>query len=373
MEQESKKILLFTTAFRPMIGGSEIAIEEIARRLPDIFFEIVTARHNRHNKKVENIGNMRIHRVGFGYKFDKYLLPILGYLKGRELFESNIIHAYQASFGAMAAYLLKLEFPKTKFILTLQEGKKMDEQSWLLKIVRKTIIRKADIITAISNYLKVFAEEISKRDNVILLPNGVDLMIFKRDGLEGSEIKQRLGIKEEERIVITASRLVEKNGVGILLKAFALMQEKINFDTRLVIVGDGPLRRKLEQAIDDYGLANKVLLLGTVDHEELPRYLSMADVFVRHSLSEGLGNAFLEAMACDLPVIATPVGGIVDFITDGETGILTRVNDVEQLCAEMNRVLVNIDLKKKLINNGKSLVVEKYGWDNIAHVMGRLY
>ena len=151
------------------------------------------------------------------------------------------------------------------------------------------------------------------------------------------------------------------------------MQEKISFDTRLVIVGDGLLRRRLEQAIDDLGLGKKVLLLGGVDHEELPRYLSMADIFVRHSLSEGLGNAFLEAMACDVPVIATPVGGIVDFIRDGETGILTRVNDIEQLCTEMVQVLADIDLKRKLINNGRNLVIERYSWDGIAQKMNQLY
>ena len=257
--------------------------------------------------------------------------------------------------------------------MTLQEGKDFDRQSWLLKIIRKILIRKADSITAISNYLKNFAEHVAGRNNVILIPNGVDLTIFKRDGLEGSALKQSLGIKEEERIVITVSRLVEKNGIGVLLKAFALMQEKLDLKTRLVIIGDGPLRIRLEQAVNDLGLDKRVLLLGEIDHEELPRYLSMADVFVRHSLSEGLGNAFLEAMACDLPVIATPVGGIIDFIENGKTGLLTEVNDVENLCAKISQILIDIELKRKLIENGKHLIVEKYNWVNIALQMHHLY
>ncbi len=380
MSQESKKILLFTTAFKPLVGGSEIAIKEIAKRLPDLLFEVITARFSHHNKKVEMLANIRIHRVGLGYKFDKYLLPLLGYLKGRELSNDKeqmptirCLHAYQASYGAMAAYLLKKTHPAYKFILTLQEGKDFNRQSWFLKIIRKILIRKADSITAISNYLKNFAEHVSRRNNVILIPNGVDLSIFKRDGLEGSTLKQSLGIKEEERIVITASRLVEKNGIGILLKAFALMQEKLDLKTRLIIIGDGPLRIRLEQAVNDLSLDRKVLMLGEIDHEELPRYLSMADVFVRHSLSEGLGNAFLEAMACDLPVIATPVGGIIDFIEDGKTGLLVEVNDIENLCTKMGQVLTDIELKRKLIESGKRLVVETYGWDGIARKMGQIY
>jgi glycosyltransferase involved in cell wall biosynthesis len=90
-------------------------------------------------------------------------------------------------------------------------------------------------------------------------------------------------------------------------------------------------------------------------------------------LSEGLGNAFLEAMACDLPVIATPVGGIIDFIEDGKTGLLTQVNDVENLCTKIGQVLIDIELKRKLIENGKKLVVETYGWDGIAQKMGQIY
>jgi len=87
----------------------------------------------------------------------------------------------------------------------------------------------------------------------------------------------------------------------------------------------------------------------------------------------GTRNKFLEAMACEVPVIATPVGGIVDFIRDGETGILTRVNDIEQLCTEMVQVLADIDLKRKLINNGRNLVIERYSWDGIAQKMNQLY
>ncbi|MTV61434.1 glycosyltransferase, partial [Streptococcus pneumoniae] len=98
----------------------------------------------------------------------------------------------------------------------------------------------------------------------------------------------------------------------------------------------------------------------------------MADVFVRHSLSEGLGIAFLEAMACDVPVVATPVGGIVDFIEDGKTGILTRVNDVENLSNKIGQILIDVDLKRKLIENGRKLIIERYDWDGIAQKIGRL-
>ncbi len=128
--------MIFTTAFRPFIGGSEIAIEEIAKRLPDFSFDIVTPRHTRKLKKEEESGNMRIYRVGWGWLKDKFLFPYFGFLKARELLRDNdyaFIHAYQASYGAGAAWLLKIFNPKLKFLLTLQEGKDLDSQGGAVK------------------------------------------------------------------------------------------------------------------------------------------------------------------------------------------------------------------------------------------------
>jgi len=84
--------------------------------------------------------------------------------------------------------------------------------------------------------------------------------------------------------------------------------------TKLIIIGSGELEDSLKSLADRLDLGQNVIFLGDINHDDLPRYLSVGDVFVRHSLSEGLGNAFLEAMACGIPVIGTPVGGIVDFI-----------------------------------------------------------
>src|SRR3989344_5982054 len=111
MADKSNKIIVFTTAFRPFIGGSEIALEEIVKRLPEFFFEIITPKFSGNLPGEESGGNFKIHRVGFGSKLDKFLLPPLGFLKARELLNRQdllkqvlpVIHAYQASYGAGAA------------------------------------------------------------------------------------------------------------------------------------------------------------------------------------------------------------------------------------------------------------------------------
>ena len=95
----------------------------------------------------------------------------------------------------------------------------------------------------------------------------------------------------------------------------------------------------------------------------------MSDIFVRASLSEGFGNSFVEAMATKLPVIATPVGGIVDFLEDGQTGLLCKVNNPESVAKQVIKLLESPELKEKIVASASSMVQEKYDWNRIANRM----
>ena len=231
MTQKSKRILLFTTAFQPLIGGSEIAIESVARRLGDVFFDIITPKNRRSLKTVDSKNNICIHRIGFGYEFiDKYLFPILGALRALHLMRAKsyaAIHAYQASQGAGAAWIIKCLKPETKFILSLQEGKNLNAQSWWIKFFRNLIIKKADIVTGISNYLVNYARSINHRAETRLISNGVDSEKFMIVENANLALKKKLGIKESDRVVISVSRLVPKNGLANLIEAMSLVKEQI--------------------------------------------------------------------------------------------------------------------------------------------------
>jgi len=94
---------------------------------------------------------------------------------------------------------------------------------------------------------------------------------------------------------------------------------------------------------------------------------------VRPSRSEGLGVSFLEAMAAGLPIIGTPVGGIPDFLKDGETGLFTKVDDPEDLAKKIELLFSDEALRQKLVRNGRKLVEEKYQWSKIARDMGKIF
>src|SRR3989338_8723846 len=365
MTEKSRRIFIFTTAYRPLIGGSEIALEEMVRHLPDIFFDIVTPRHKRAFLAKECGSNFCVYRVGFGLGelIDKLAFPCLGALKAFRLMfkhKYTALHAYQASYGGGAAWLVKTFVPKIKFILTLQEGKGLDKQSWGIKFFRNLIIKKADAVTAISVYLADFARNVIPKAIISVIPNGVDTEKFKPGG------------NPEKNTLITVSRLVPKNGVGDLVKAMKKVLDEIP-DAQFIIVGVAPLCKYYELRIKNYGLEDQIKMIGGVSYDETPDYLHQARIFVRPSLSEGLGSAFLEAMASGLAVIGTPVGGIPDFLKDGETGLFCKPGNPDDIADKMIKLLKNDELRNRLIDNGRRLVQEKYRWDIIASKFQDIY
>lgn len=373
MRGNSKRIIVFTTAYRPLIGGSELALEENIRHLPDIFFDVITPRHDCEFVPFEMGSNYCIHRVGPEGALGKWLFPVTGFFTGLKLVRDKnyeAIHAYQASYGAGAAYFLKSYYRKLPFILTLQEGKVLETQGRLINWIRNKIISKADAITAISNYLADYAKKISPNAKIVLIPNGVDL---KKFSLPAEKAQENLISDDKKPItIISVSRLVEKNGLADLIKAFKILKEAVP-NAKLQILGDGPLRGELFCLAADLGIAGDVEFLGAIPHEETMKYLAGASVFVRPSLSEGLGTAFLEAMAAGLPVVATPVGGIPDFLKDGETGLSCQVGSPESIAEKIKEILTDSSLRNKLIVNGRNLVEEKYNWDKIAGEFKEIY
>ena len=386
MDEKSakKNILIFSIAYAPFVGGAEVAVREITDRLGDYEFDMLTARLSPRIARFEKIGNVNVYRLGFGFGFDKYLFLFLAPLKA--LF-FNKKRSYALSWSIMAAYagfaglFFKLVRPGTPFLLTLQEGDPLPEIERKVRLVWpifKKIFLKADHIQAISNFLADWARKIGYKGDLSVVSNGVDTQKFKiqpssRAQVEGNskfkiaDFKEKLKIKSEERVIITVSRLVKKNGVEDIIKA----AQDLRF--KLLIIGKGEQEEYLKDLTKKLNLEDNVLFLGEVSHKDLPQYLWISDVFVRPSLSEGLGNAFLEAMAAGVPVIGTKVGGIPDFLREGETGLFCEVQNPKSITEKIKTLLKDENLRLRLIENGRKLVEEKYNWDSIARQIENIF
>ena len=349
-------VVIFSTAYLPFLGGAETAIKGITEHISDYHFVVLTARLGANLSRAERLGNVIVYRLGFRNTFAKYFLPLLAFFKFiflKKKFPRPILFwGMMVSYGSLAAWLLKFFYSRIPFLLTIQEGDREWERN---RFWWRLVLKKADYVTAISSFLLEEVKKLGYRGGAEVVPNGAELNKFRNPD------PRRIN----KKVVITVSRLVYKNGVDTLIKAFMLVREKYP-QSKLLIIGEGGERKKL-------GNPEGVTFLGGVPYGELPKHLWQADVFVRPSRSEGLGTAFLEAMAAGLPVIATAVGGITDFLIDRETGLETRVDDPEDLAENIEMLFSNENLRQKLILNGRKLVEEKYQWMKIARDMEKIF
>ncbi|MEK7644004.1 MAG: glycosyltransferase family 4 protein [Patescibacteria group bacterium] len=374
-----KKVLIFSTAYYPFVGGAEVAVREICARIPDFEFVMITAKLDASLPAIERIGNIEVHRLGRGDCRDKYRLIASGARYAGTLGKFDAVWSIMASYAGFAAVRYKKNNPKVPFLLTLQEGdSRFDiyKHVWWCWPYFKQIFKKADKIQTISNYLATWAKEVDASCPIEVIPNGVDLEKFRKAVIPAkagiqkqvSDIKQSLGINDGSKIVVTVSRLVKKNGVEDLIRAMEFLRS----DVHLLIAGDGILKKKLLGLVDRLKLSDRVHFLGEISHHDLPEYFFMSDVFCRPSKSEGLGNVFLEAMAAGVPIIGTKVGGIPDFLTDNQTGLFCSVRDPRDISEKINRLMVDNSLRLRLAENGKKLTEAKFSWDLIAEKMKKI-
>ena len=377
-----RKILIFSIAYYPLVGGAEVAIKEITDRISGIRFDMITMRFDKKSPKFEKIGNIDVYRIGGG----KLFFPVLACIKAIQLHKKNkydAIWAMMANYAGFAALFFKICYPKTPFLLTLQEG---DPLEYIKKRVRfvyplfKMIFIKADFVQAISNYLADFARDMGFSGQLEVVPNAVAVEHFSQNFSpeQFNELKNKLGKKDGDKFVVTTSRLVLKNAADDVIKSLVYLPDNIKF----LIIGTGPDLEKLQNLTRELKVEKRVIFYGYVDHKDMPPFLKVSDVFIRPSLSEGLGNSFLEAMAAEIPVIATPVGGIPDFLIDSSsssgqapTGWFCQVRNPQSIADKIRYIFdeKNQAEVKKITAKASQMVTMKYDWEIIAEKMNNIF
>ncbi len=376
----SKRILIFSTAYLPFIGGAEVSIKEITDRLPDCEFDLITARMRSSLPKMEIVGAVNVHRVGFGFvTLDKLLMPFLGVFKVWKLqrkYRYDAFWCMMVTFASGSAYIVNIfrkvfGMKSVPVVMTLQEGDSEEhlKTRWfgLINLSWKFALPRTAVLTTISTYLLDRAKKIGYKGKSEVIPNGVNFSLFNTPASSEhlNKAKERMNKQDGDTMLVTTSRLVDKNGVGDIIKSLKTLGESV----KLSVLGVGPLESELKSLTKKLSLENRVKFLGFVEHKEAPAFLQASDIFVRPSLSEGMGNSFIEAMAAGIPVIATPVGGIVDFLKDGETGLFCKVRNPESIADAVNKLLNDKNLVDALTSNARKMVQEKYDWDLIAKAM----
>ncbi|WP_051328303.1 glycosyltransferase family 4 protein [Desulfatirhabdium butyrativorans] len=173
-----------------------------------------------------------------------------------------------------------------------------------------------------------------KKPDIRVIPNGVDGHRFFP--LPAIEARNRLGLEPEGPVVLTVGSQDEVKGTRYLIEAVAMLEEVPGL--RLVLVGDGPLRGRLERLGEALGISGRVRFAGKRDHAEIPLWMNAADVFCLPSLREGHPNVVMEALACGIPVVASDVGAVSEVLRP-EAGIVVPPADAAALARALRSAL----------------------------------
>ncbi len=376
-----KRVLVFSLAYFPHVGGAEIALREITDRIRDIEFHIVTLRFGGEARE-ERIGNALVHRIGAGSSYVQKILFV-----PRAAREAMRLHRERPfdAFWAMMSYML---FPivllrrrgiSLPYLLTLQEGDPFEHVFNRLRIMpfRPLLasgFRNAAAVQAISSFLARWAMRAGFHGTPDVIPNGVDTARFSRryapEEIDAS--KRDLGKVKNDVFLVTTSRLVRKNAIDDVIRALPLLPENVHF----VVYGIGPDEAILKGLAAELGVADRVRFMGQIGHDEMSLALAARDIFIRPSRSEGMGNSFIEAMAAGLPVVATQEGGIADFLFDAKrnpgeetTGWAVDKDSPEQIAGAVEDILARPEEVARVTAAAKRMALEKYDWDLIAREM----
>jgi glycosyltransferase involved in cell wall biosynthesis len=181
-----------------------------------------------------------------------------------------------------------------------------------------------------------------------LIPLGIKRPVFTKAD------RAQFGLAQEDIVFCTIGRLVQRKN---LIDTLTLIERlKKDYRIKLLVVGDGPERHRIERAIHDRGLKDEVQMLGYVTDETKFQALSVADIYVSTALHEGFGLVFLEAMACALPILSFNKGGQTDFLQDDITGFLIEAHRLDIMVSKASRLVTDHELRKSLGANNQRIV-----------------
>lgn len=383
-----KKILIISMAYYPrFIGGAEVAIRELTDRLGSEYeFHMVTLRYDKNLPKVSREGAVLVHRIGPGFsnitvsdlrkihfRLLKLWFQCSAFLFARNLHKDehfSCVWSMMAHSAGVPGGLFKRFHKEVPYVLTLQEGDPpahIENQMRIFGSLFDDAFTRADIVQAISVFLGDWGMRMGARE-VAVIPNGVGVARFSSETIftKRTELREEFGVPQEAQLFITSSRLVPKNGIDLVIRALPFLEDMTHF----LIAGAGPEKLRLQTLAQEIGVESRVHFAGEVSQKELPLYLGASDFFIRASRSEGQGIAFIEALAAGLPTIGTDVGGIPDFLHEGETGFLAETCDAQGVASAMLRALEDPAHTKEVAKRGQ-LLSKQYDWAIIAERMKR--
>jgi teichuronic acid biosynthesis glycosyltransferase TuaC len=308
----------------------------------------------RHNIRVTHPRYPVIPKIGMGVAPILMALPMISVIKNiiRSGYDFDVIDAHYVYPDGVVATMLGRLFGKPTIVTARGTDVNLLPKYAIPRMWIKWSSKYVKEYITVCKALKVKLMELGiGADRVTVLRNGVDLELFKP--MDRKVARTRIGVNLEGDILISVGHLVEGKGHHIVIRAMKHLP-----DTRLMIIGGGEMKSKLEEMARDIGVASRVEFFGVQPQERLNLFYNAANALVLASSREGMANVLLESIACGTPVIATNVGGTPEVISDPSAGILLRERNPESIAMAFQDLTKNYPRRKALREYAL-----QFGWD----------
>jgi glycosyltransferase involved in cell wall biosynthesis len=352
------------------IGGAEVLAARLARRLSDRFKFVFAC--------LDELGTLGAELRGEGFTVE-----VLGRKSGLDVGcvrrlagfacdqRANLLHAHQYTpfFYARAPGWIGRRPPVMftehgRFYPDLPNRKRM--------VFNRLFLRRNDRVVAVGESVKraLINNEGIPASRIEVIYNGVRMDEFQADARARQTVRAELGLTPADRVAILVARLDYLKDHSTALRTAERASRQIP-GFRLLLVGEGPERPKIEAEIDERGLHGTVLLLGL--RTDVRRLLTAADVFLLTSISEGIPVTLIEAMGAELPVVATAVGGVAEVVLPEQTGVLAPSGDDAALAAGLVHIFHDRDAARGLGIAGRRRAIEMFSEEEMHESYAAAY
>lgn len=371
---------MISPQYWPIVGGYERAAERLSAALAARGYAVTVITERRDNSWPvhEERDGVQIRRLWCLYRPRMHLMTSLMVfalfllIQGRRF---QIWHIHQYGLQAVLVVALgKLLRRPVVLKLTSSGAYGIQRATEALPMARlmKSLLRRVDAIVATSRETQAEAMVFGISElRVHVLGNGVNTQTFRpRSDLEYTRLREELGIVASGVVVFVGRLSEEKNPDG-LLRAWKKALPSLPAGWKLVLVGDGPMWKRLNSFVDSEGLAESVIFVG--QQADVGVWMAAADCFVLTSPNEGFANTMLEAMASGLPVVSTRVSGSTETIDKTNAGLVVEIGQMDQLADALVRLVADPVLRKQMGLTGRSIIEKRYSIELVAARHEQLY
>lgn len=367
----AEKIICITNDFGPRAGGIETLVIGLIERLPMGSVTVYTSQQGDTKAYDQNWFDQ------YGVKVyrdkSKVLLPTPRVIRSvkRLIANEEIKVAFFGTAAPLAIMAQGLRKVGVEKIVSLTMGHEVWwAKIWPFKWAMRHIGNHVDNLTYLADFTrKEIARSLSAdaASAMVKIAPGIDTAHFAPQ-TSAIELRQSLGLANK-KVIVCVGRLVHRKGQDSLIKALPQILQH-HSDAHVLLVGTGPHRKYLEDLVKKFAVQDAVTFVGRVQDADLPRYISVGDIFAMPTRSrlaglevEGLGIVYLEASACGLPVIAGKSGGAPDAVFEGETGITVDGKDLVAV-AEAVKFLFDDPIRaKEMGRRGREWIISSWRWD----------